>query len=269
MVLNTDEYSEEEADVKDVLPSEEKKGLDMRKKSFSAKMDVIMEKFGTQDRLEIDKLDSNITANIESMTSLIENLENACRKEMAKVNFIEQSEGYGNILDKSTQIKNVIGSLKTIIAGMIQQNQYLNISVEYINTEKDAILEKLKTNKNSEVVLQVIEKQEQINNAIFERQELLHKQTLENTEKLFMRQINSLHAQLDKAHGITLDVSESSLSEKEIELAEKVLKSKPAPKPKPKNGKTEEPKHDEDSEGETEEEQEREEPKEKEKFSEF
>ncbi len=242
----------EEADIKDILTSEEKKGLTARDKSFSAKLELIMEKHGTQDRLELDKLESEITAKVESMESLIENLQRGINIKMSELKLLEKPSGYKDIIDNSPEIKNVIGSLKTIIAGMIQQIQYLNISLEYLNAEKTAVVEKLKTNKNSEVVLQVIEKQEQ-----------LYKQSFENMEKMYMRQINSLQAQLDKAHGITLNVSESSLSEKEIGLAKKLLK----PKTPPRTPKPTVPTEEEETE-ETEEDAEQEK-SEKEKFSNF
>lgn len=158
----------EEVDIKDILNSEEKKGFEARSKNYASKLAVLMEKFGSQDRFDIERLNSEINAQTEGIESVIGNLERAINIEMSNLKNIQETKGYDSLLENVPDLKETIERLNKIIKGMIQQIQFLNILIEYINSEKIVVVEKLKTNKNSEVVLGVIDKQEKIQKANFD-----------------------------------------------------------------------------------------------------
>lgn len=163
-----EENIEEEADIKDILTSEEKRGLEARNKNYASKLAVLMEKFGSQDRFDVERLNNEINAQIEGIDSVIGNLERAINIEMSSIENIKKTKGYNSLLENVPDLKDTIERLNKIIKGMIQQIQFLNISIEYINNEKKVVVERLKTNKNSEIVLGVIDKQEKIQKANFD-----------------------------------------------------------------------------------------------------
>lgn len=206
------ENIEEEADVKDIMTSEEKRGLEARGKNYSSKLAVLMEKFGSQNRLDIDRLDTEINAQTEGIDSVIGNLERAINIEMSNINKLQETKGYDNLLGSVPDLKETIEKLKKIIKGMIQQIQFLNISIEYLNAEKEAIVEKLRTNKNSEVVLGVIEKQEKIQKANFD-----------TLKEFFQESLNSVKEENRLLRARLFGVSDAEKNEEEKIKKEKIL----------------------------------------------
>lgn len=211
-----EENDEEQADVKNILTSDEKGALIAREKSYASKLEIITEKFGTQDKLDIEKLDSEIGAKIESMESIIGNIERDIRLNMSTLELIQTSKGYDNLLDVAPQLKNNINILKTIMKGMIQQINFHNIIFEYLTREKKIIVEKLRTNKNSEVVLGVIEKMEKI-----------QKTSFETLKEFYQESLNSVK---DENRMLRARLFGESVSEKNEE--EKIKKEKAAEKRK-------------------------------------
>lgn len=184
------EIEENAADAKDVLTSEEKRGLNSKNNTYKFRLDSIMEKFGSQDRLEIDRLDSEICAQIEGIHTSVDNMEKAINLEMSKLKRLQEVKGYETLMEQAPPIKETVGSLKTVIKGMIQQIQFLNIALEYLNAEKTAVVEKIKTHKNSEVVLQVISETKKMN-----------KENMANMEQMYHRIINRYERRIAQLEG--------------------------------------------------------------------
>ena len=202
-------FEEETADVKDIMTSDEKRSVSSRERSYKSKLESIMDKFGSQDRLEIDRLDSEIKSSKNSMESIVDNLQKSINIEMSKLNLLQKAKGYDSLIQSSPEINETIRIIKTIIKGQIQQIEYLQTIIEYVDSEKTVIVEKLKTAKNSEVVMQVIAKQELMYNNI----------------------INKMQARIDKLEGIAEPMPKKEETAGKIEKTMPVTRALPKPEP--------------------------------------
>lgn len=186
--LETDENEE----ISCIIGEEEKQKMEKSRKRGLDDFESIVREVKPK-RTNFDVFDGRISGKIDTYDEAVRNLHKIIKENLSKIEKIEGTAGYKDLLVKIQPIKDVMLALREVINNQATQIHYLNLCIEFLSREKSIALNLMKDVKDSEIEIQLIDKLKEFYTSNIKENEKIHQDQMKNLQESFTLQIKTVH----------------------------------------------------------------------------